>query len=468
MKSIKLKIWFSILGVTAMALVCVWLFQVVLLNQFYLMNKESDMNSNLTAVEALLSSNDELPYTELVALCSMESISLELITETSSVQITPKGSGSLLRDPQIDYSEFLTEVSDSGYNTPLFQTSLSQYESRVTLIASKYDTADGDCIILLASELAPIQEAVSSITGQMIWLSIILLLLACLVSFILARHLTQPIINLTKATRSVASGDLTVQVSVSSKDEIGTLANNFNQMTQSLEHSNRLQRELVANLSHDIRTPLTMIRGYAEMIRDLTGDNKQKREEQLEVIMDESDRLNLLANDVLDLSKLQSGTQALNCNQFDLTVKLEDVLRRYRLLAEQEGFTITLNTPPTLPVWADEIKIEQVIYNILNNAVNHTGSDKTVRIDAFAISPSHAVVTIRDTGAGIAKSDLPLIWDRYYKPYKKNDRKGMGTGLGLSIVKAILQAHQQPFGVDSDLGQGTVFWFQLQQHQGNL
>lgn len=218
---------------------------------------------------------------------------------------------------------------------------------------------------------------------------------------------------------------------------------------------------MVANVSHDIRTPLTMIKGYAEIIKDLTGDNKQKREEQLDVIIEESNRLNVLVNDILDLSRLQAGQITIQKTEFDLGVKLRDVMKRYRLLEINENFQFSLEAPEHCMVYADEVKIEQVLYNIINNATNHTGEDKKVMI-ALEENEQWATVKISDTGAGIKQEDMPLIWDRYYKPYKKKDRKGMGTGLGLSIVKAILSAHKYLFGVDSVLGKGSTFWFEIE------
>ena len=258
----------------------------------------------------------------------------------------------------------------------------------------------------------------------------------------------------------MAKGDLSVQVAVSSKDEIGHLADHFNQMVREINRSNTLQRELVANVSHDFRTPLTMIKGYAEMIRDLTGESREKRNQQLDIIIAESNRLNLLANDILDLSKLQAGQQPLHPSVFDLGTKLRDVLKRYDLLKTNEGFTFTLDAPEHVLVYADEIKMEQVLFNIINNATNHTGADKKVFIRAVE-KPRTVRVEITDTGAGIKPEDLPLIWERYYKPYKKKDRKGMGTGLGLSIVKAIFVAHGFDYGVDSVLGHGSTFWFEI-------
>ena len=202
-----------------------------------------------------------------------------------------------------------------------------------------------------------------------------------------------------------------------------------------------------------------MIRGYAEMIKDITGDDKLQREEQLDIIVDETNHLSRLANDALDLSRMQAGQIVMKHTVFDAAQQLRDIVSRYRLLEQTEGFTFICNVPEHCMVYADETRIEQVIYNLLNNAVNHIGEEKRVTLSLVA-EKGTAWISVQDTGSGIAPEDLPLIWDRYYKPYHK-DRPGMGTGLGLSIVKAVLEGHHAPFGVDSAPDKGSTFWFGL-------
>lgn len=216
--------------------------------------------------------------------------------------------------------------------------------------------------------------------------------------------------------------------------EISELADTLNYTVSELTKSELLQRELIANVSHDLRTPLTMITAYAEVMRDLPGENTP---ENLQVIIDEAKRLTELVNDLLDISKLQAGVQKLERKEYNLTESIKSVMKRYAKLVEQQGYDITFEyREPEVWVEADEYKIYQVLYNLVNNAVNYTGE-------------------------GIAPEQLNHVWDRYYKIDKNHKRAVMGTGLGLSIVKNILQLHDAPFGVITEIGKGSIFWFEL-------
>jgi signal transduction histidine kinase len=218
------------------------------------------------------------------------------------------------------------------------------------------------------------------------------------------------------------------------------------------------QRDLIANVSHDLRTPLTMIKAYAEMIRDLSGNNPAKREEHLNIIIEETDRLSLLVNDMLDLSKLENGGISLSLVKFDIMTRLTEIIERYKGLSDKMGYHITFTPDTEAFVECDIVKIEQVIYNLINNAVNYTGDDKNVYIKQIN-EDGWVKITVTDTGQGISEEDLKLIFDKYYRA--KMRREVIGTGLGLSIVKAVLNKHKFPYGVQSKLGEGTTFWFKI-------
>jgi signal transduction histidine kinase len=203
-----------------------------------------------------------------------------------------------------------------------------------------------------------------------------------------------------------------------------------------------------------------MVKAYAEMIRDLSGDNPAKRSEHVNIIIEESDRLAALVNDILDLSKLESGSEGLNLSKFSITKKIHEIMGRYTLLSEQQGYSFYVNAETDFETEADIIKIEQVLYNLINNAVNYTGENKNVYINLLIKDKDTARIEITDTGKGIEPDLLPLIFDRYYRA-EKNKREVIGTGLGLSIVKQILKRHNFKFGVRSELGAGSTFWFEV-------
>ena len=210
-------------------------------------------------------------------------------------------------------------------------------------------------------------------------------------------------------------------------------------------------------MSHDLRTPLTLISGYAEVMRDIPGEMNS---ENMDIIVDEANMLSHLVNDMLDASKLTDGAVRIEPAPFSLTEALSETVSRYSKLKGAEGFDITLDADRDAVVAADRARILQVVFNLLNNAVNYTGDDKKVTVRQTA-GGSSCRVEITDTGDGIPEEDLPFIWDRYFKSREFHKRTREGTGLGLSIVKNLLMLHGAPFGVISEKGKGTTFWFEL-------
>jgi signal transduction histidine kinase len=227
--------------------------------------------------------------------------------------------------------------------------------------------------------------------------------------------------------------------------------------SRELAKTDNLQKELISNISHDLRTPLTMIKGYSEVMRDIPGENTP---ENIQVIIDETTRLSELVNDMLDLSRIQSGTRKPEYECFSITDTVKDTLTRYEKLIKQDGYNIEFISDGEAMVIADRGMILQVIYNLINNAINYTGDDKRVTVKQ-TITEEAVVISVSDTGEGITEKDLEQIWGRYYRVDKMHRRATIGTGLGLSIVKQILEIHNTSFGVDSEKGKGSTFWFEL-------
>ena len=217
----------------------------------------------------------------------------------------------------------------------------------------------------------------------------------------------------------------------------------------------------MANVSHDLKTPLTMIKAYAEMSIDLHKDNEEKQKEDINTIIDETERLTILVNDILTLSKMQNDIEKLELEDLDLVELVNSIMNKYKYLEELEDYKFKLICKnKKLIIKADKKKLEQVIYNLINNAINYTGEDNLVTIKIINNKDSIKVEII-DTGKGIKEEDIPFIWDKYYKNKKKHKRNLIGTGLGLSIVKEILEAHNYKYGVDSVLNKGTTFYFYI-------
>lgn len=322
------------------------------------------------------------------------------------------------------------------------------------------DRTDPSGYIFLNTSLEPLDSTTAIIDNQILWISIMFIILGVGISYFLARLIETPIVRITKSAKKLGQGDYSAEFDGRGYTETEVLAETLNYAASEISKVDTLRRDLIANISHDLRTPLTMVKAYAEMIRDLSGDNPAKREEHVGIIIEESDRLASLVNDILDLSKLESGTAEINKTSFSITKKIHEIMGRYTLLSEQKGYNFYVSTESNFEIEADIIKIEQVLYNLINNAVNYTGENKNVYITQLIVDDTTARIEITDTGKGIEPELLPLIFDRYYRA-EKSRREVIGTGLGLSIVKQILKQHNFKFGVRSELNVGSTFWFEV-------
>lgn len=349
--------------------------------------------------------------------------------------------------------------SKNGYyyaevNNPRFNTNTLLF----VMVIGSVDTPEG--YIYLNTSLAPLKSTADIIKEQILGIGIMFLLLGLIVAFFLATVIEAPIVRITKSAKKMGEGSYNVEFDGHGYEETEILAETLNHAEKEISKVDTLRRDLIANVSHDLRTPLTMVKAYAEMIRDISGDNPEKRKEHLDVIIEESDRLATLVSDILDLSKLESGALEINMTEFSLTDTIKSIMERYTLLSEQDGYNFIISADKNFIVKADAVKIQQVLYNLINNAVNYTGEDKTVYITQIIKSKKLARIEITDTGAGIPEELIPLIFDRYYRT-EKSKREVIGTGLGLSIVKQILQKHNCEFGVRSQEGIGSTFWFEI-------
>ena len=271
------------------------------------------------------------------------------------------------------------------------------------------------------------------------------------------RVCTKPLRQLSSAARQMAMGNYAVQVDTRRSDELGDLARDFNHMASEVQHSSQMQRDLLANVSHDLRTPLTLIKGYAETVRDITGDDKAHRDEQMNIIVDETDRLTALVSSVMELSKVTSGADKCERVHFDMGQLCDEVSERYDAICAQTGWQLQLELPDEeLPVYADPNMMQRALHNLLGNAMHHIGKDGIFILRAQRCTEG-VRIEVEDHGPGISADDLPYIFDRYYR--SRSDAGKQGTGLGLSITKAIFQQHGFRFGVQSAIGMGTTFWF---------
>ncbi|MBQ3483594.1 MAG: HAMP domain-containing histidine kinase [Clostridia bacterium] len=352
--------------------------------------------------------------------------------------------------------EFDTSAGDEegGFHVPGFDAHLGN----VHAVHARVLNVDGkEFFFALDCELTPVRAIVNTLEVQFFWIAGSMLAVTVLLSFIFSRLITKPLATITEQARGLAEGNYETDFTGRGYREVQDLADALNFAAREIRSTDRLQKELIANISHDLRTPLTMIRGYSEMMRDIPGENSP---ENVQAIIDETTRLSELVNDLMDLSKLQAGTHKPEPTVFDLTEMVRDTMQRYDQLIRHEGYRITFSAVGSAFVRADRTMILQVIYNLINNAVNYTGENRHVLVTE-TLHDGVVRLSVADSGEGIPPDKIEQIWDRYYRVDAVHKRAVMGTGLGLSIVKGVLEAHGANYGVDSAVGVGSVFWFEL-------
>lgn len=341
-------------------------------------------------------------------------------------------------------------------STPFVSRNLDNIEViRLDVIESE----GAESILLVQhSRLTPTEALVKTVEMQVLVTALLLAFFAIILAIVLSRVITKPIVKINKAAKSLANGKYDVEFNGDNYREISELSDTLNYAANELSKNDALKKELISNVSHDLRTPLTMIRGYSELMRDFPEENTP---ENFQIIIDEATRLSDLVSSMLDLSKLQSGVRVPERALYCITDAIKNVLERYEKLIAQEKYKIEFLYEREAFVFADSDMILQVLYNFINNAVNYTGEDKYVRVEQ-EVSDGKVRISITDSGDGISEDDIPYIWDRYYKIDKVHRRAQVGSGLGLSIVKGILEAHGASYGVTSEVGSGSTFWFELE------
>lgn len=379
----------------------------------------------------------------------VHSLSNEQIYECASIARKSKDSSALLYLYLDDNGN--TVVSDK-------QVSSIGTSSNINILYSTIAMSSGgmDFMIMLNSIASPVETMVETIFIMLAILTVALIIVALFLSFYASRIIAKPIIKINTAAKNLIGGSYNVEFKGNGYREITELNDTLNYVSIELEKVERLRRELIANVSHDLRTPLTMITGYAEMIRDLPGEDTP---ENMQVIIDEATRLSSLVKDLIDISVIQNGTTKLTPTKYNLTESIKTIFKRYSKLIEQNEFKLEFNHDADAYVYADEMKISQVIYNLVNNAINYIGDDKLV-IVTQKIKEDTVRIEVSDHGIGIPQDKLDHIWDRYYR-VKEHKRAIIGTGLGLSIVKSVLDLHGGKYGVESTPGEGSTFWFEI-------
>ncbi|MGP1441951.1 MAG: sensor histidine kinase [Anaerovoracaceae bacterium] len=463
-KSMFYRIFTYFTCFTIIIMLILWLLQILFLQTFYQQVKIHQLYDIASTIEK--GYGDKTLYEKITHATQRSDLFIEIeyldnrIYATSNYQSNP-----------------VSHLAESSINKDYLKARLKKSNGEAVVVHEKIDSGKSDDAMVYASVLdidengenvylfiySPLQAVGSTLdilAEMLIIVTFISILFGVAMAFFISRRLARPINRITCEAEKLAKGDYETNFNGNGYAETEELAATLNYASDELSKADKLHKDLIANVSHDLKTPLTMVKSYAEMIRDISGENQDKRNKHLNVIINESDRLNDLVNDLTQLSKMQANVDSLDIKLVDLQQLARESIDSFSFDAEQNGFKFDLTVEGAVKVYADDKKLRQVFANLIGNAVRYSGEDKRIQIRLTEREAS-VLCEIEDHGQGVAEDEQDAIWDRYYKSSRNHSRNLNGTGLGLSIVKQIFILHNAKFGVFSKEQQGSTFWFEL-------
>ena len=418
------KIFGFLIGFSAILLSILWIMETMLLDKMYENIRKNEIKKAILLIEENIDSPD------------LNQIIMSL-QDDSEIIVTPA------------YSFVPPKRPNPGGRPPLRQAITEERD---------FVTADGRIkSFVFYAMISPVNATISTIKVQLYYVTGIMIFLSIILAFIMAKTVSKPIEKLNNGAKLLASGDYNIHFTGTGYREIHELSDTLNYTASELSKVEDLRRELMANISHDLRTPLALIFSYAEMMHDFP---KEITREQTGVIMEETTRLSNLVSDIFDVSQLEIGTTELNKKIYNITDSILKTIDRTSKLVEKDGYKIIFEREDDIYIKGDEIKITQAFYNLLINAIHYSGEDLSIKVRQI-VERNMLRIEVEDYGIGIDEENLSHIWDRYYKTDKTHRRAIVGTGLGLSIVKKIIEMHGGDYGVKSKTGKGSIFWFSL-------
>lgn len=481
-KSLKKQIVILFVGLMGFVFFANWCTNNFLLERFYVAKKErvlQDVYQRMNRIEDEREYLNEAFIIELSDICTRFNMSAIVVTESfetlygmGSTNLRVRLEGYLMG---IDTSKvtILDETDDYVMQrTTDFKTGVDYLE-----IWGIFDTG---CYFLMRVPMDSIRDSVRTSNEFLGYFIFIGLIVSMILIFWIARKITNPLQELTELSKRMADLDFDAKYTSGGKNEIGQLGEHFNKMSETLQETiselktanNQLQsdieekiqidemrKEFLANVSHELKTPIALIQGYAEGLQECINDDAESREFYCEVIKDEAAKMNNMVKKLLSLNQLEFGSDAVVFERFDLTKLIAGVVQSSELLAEQKGAKIIFKETEACCVWADEFKIEEVVTNYVSNALNHVDFDRIIEI-CLQKNGGKVRVSVFNTGVPIPEEDLEKIWIKFYKVDKARTREYGGSGIGLSIVKAIMDSMHQKFGV-KNYDNGVEFWFEV-------
>lgn len=462
--SMALLLWGIMMVLVLVTVAFMWVFQVRFMERNYIEAHITEVQNRLDPVLDELSTTDLADNEAMLSYLSQTADGKLLIIDRTGQLITMYTYGHPI-DLNSNRTDILTweriaNGDDYSKIRALEPYSRETMEGR-RIVSYEYGLParyhGEEVYVILYHSFTELNDVLDLNRHQLMILSVLLTLASAVLAAFLSRLFTRPILTIKRTVDRLAQGDLTAAPGLKRKDEIGRLADSVEELGQALQRVETLRREVIANVSHELRSPLALIGGYAEMVRDITWRDDARRTENLNLIISESNRMSEMVSDILDYSQLQSGYLQLKREEYDLCEIVETEARRCGQVAAENHLQLQIDRPSgEYRVHVDALKISQVIRNLLNNAINHTRDGGIITV-AVEETPRNYKVSVVNPGDPIPEEDREIIWERYQRSQHQAGRR-QGTGIGLSIVKTILDAHGMTYGVDC-AGGLTCFWF---------
>lgn len=483
-QSIRLQVaTTTIILIAATILICI-LANVLLLKKVYI----NDKKSRLIETYELLNSceKEELEdenYHKMVLqnICDVDNLKMIILDDENMVKFCSAMDWETLSTKLVQYSFGIMPIREVLEESTTYVTQRTINARTKSNYIEMWGRLDNGYIFLLVTALESIEESAAISRDFMLIIGVFAIAIAGIVAWIYSSRISNPILRLAELSEKIKALDFEAKYTGTDKNEIGVLGNNMNSLSDSLketiselktanmeleqdikkkEEIDAQRKEFIGNVSHELKTPIALIQGYAEGLREGITDDPESIDYYLEVICDEAERMNRMVKNLMALNELESGHQRMVMERFDLVALVQNYVNNADVLLKDTDTKLIIHSPKELYVWGDEFKIEEVVMNYFSNAVHYvSGIQKKIEITIEVID-TKARVTVFNTGSHIPEEDIAYIWDKFYKVDKARSRSYGGSGVGLSIVKAIMSGLGQTYGVENR-ADGVAFWFEL-------
>ncbi|WP_330391943.1 HAMP domain-containing sensor histidine kinase [Acetitomaculum ruminis] len=478
--SIKVQMVLSFMVILFFAIILCTVVNSAFLEKYYIYVKEDKLVSSYEKVVRIVSNGDisDSEYDDDVdEICTSGNLSMLVVSSSMNVIRTSAANTKSLIG-QFTYTlkaYYANGQSDKEY----FVAKIKDANSGVEYLIL-FSTISEDTYLFLSSPIQSIRESVQLSNKFLKYTCLVALILSGILIIIISRKITTPILEITEISKRMTKLDFEAKYTSGGKNEISILGENINKLSETLETTiselktanNELERdiekkekidsmrkEFLSNVSHELKTPIALIQGYAEGLKECVNNDDESKDFYCDVIMDEAGKMNNMVRKLLTLNQLEFGNDVVSMERFDIIELIKGVIMSTEILRRDNGIELIFNEKEPIYVWADEFKTEEVVTNFLSNAINHAKYQKVIEIKAI-VKEDGVRISVFNTGDNIPKEDLDRIWDKFYKVDKARTREYGGSGIGLSIVKAIMDSFHKDFGV-INYENGVEFYFEL-------